>query len=99
MSARLTGIVATLWFFFAVASLFIALALSPLGIRLLLPGLHPTSWIYPALLLFPPLLLIGQRVMGERAARSLGWILAISMTAAGLLLFAFLAATFLGPLA
>ena len=98
MSARLNGIVATLWFFFAIASLFIALALSPMGLRLLLPGSQPTSWIYPSLLLFPPLLLVGQRVVGTRASKVIGWALAIAMAVVGLLLILFLAAKFLGPL-
>ena len=96
MSQRLSSILMTLWFFFAIASLFIALALSPMGIRLLLPGSQATSWVYPALLVLPPLLLLVQRSLGSRVSRPLALILAASLALIGLLLFVFLASMFVG---
>jgi multidrug efflux pump subunit AcrB len=44
MTGRLTGIVATLWFFTAMLSLFIAMVFSPMGLGLLLLDSHPVTW-------------------------------------------------------
>lgn len=96
MESRLTGVVATLWFFFAVLSLFIAVGFSPLGLRLLLPGTHPNTWIYPALLTLPPIALGSSRIVGSTNARLLLWPLATVLGVAAVLLFAYLAATFVG---
>ena len=96
MGHRLTGMLMTAWFFVAMASLFIAGALSPMGLRLLLADTHPVSWIYPALLISPPLVLLGQRALEPRISRPLAWVLTIILAMFAFLLFVFLAATFLG---
>jgi hypothetical protein len=96
MESRLAGIVATLWFFFALLSLFIALIFSPLGPRLLLPGTHPSTWIYPAFLTLPPVILALRMLIGKRVSHLLLWPLATALALVSLLLFAFLAATFVG---
>jgi len=96
MASRLTGIVATLWFFFALLSLFIALVFSPMGLRLLLPGNHPVTWFYPVLLVLPPVVLGLGKAIGTRLSPLLLWPLAVSLGLVALLLFGFLAATFVG---
>ena len=96
MGSRLTGIVATLWFFIAILSLFVALVLSPMGLRLLLPGSSPVTWVYPALLTIPPVALACQKYLGRSVSAVLLWLIAISLSAFALLLFALLATTFLG---
>jgi len=96
MESRLAGIVATLWFFLALLSLFIALVFSPMGLRLLLPDAHPITWIYPALLTVPPVVLGLERLIGTRVSRLLLWPLASALGVVALLLFAYLAATFVG---
>ena len=68
MTGRLTGIVAALWFFFALLSLFIALAFLPLGLRLLLPSTTPSTWVYPLLLALPPIVLGFGRFLGPRVS-------------------------------
>lgn len=96
MMERLSGIVATLWFFFALLSLFVALAFSPLGLRLLLPGIHPFTWIYPAFLVVPPFVLAGRKVLNPKNFRGLLWILASGLAAMGLLLGAFITTMLVG---
>ena len=96
MASRLTGIVATLWFFFALLSLFIALAFSPMGLSLLLPGNHPITWLYPAFLVLPPVVFGLGKVMGTRVSSLLLWPLAVALGLIALLLFSFLAVTFVG---
>ena len=96
MGQRLTSILVTLWFFFAIASLFIALAMSPMGIRLLLPNSQPSSWLYPALLALPPIPFLVQHSLGSRVSRPLAFILATSLAFVGLLLFLFVASMFVG---
>lgn len=96
MESRLAGIVATLWFFFALLSLFIALVFSPMGVGLLLPNTHPITWIYPAFLTLPPVVLGLGRLIGTTGSRLLLWLLAAALGVVALLLFAYLAATFVG---
>jgi hypothetical protein len=96
MESRLAGIVATLWFFFALLSLFIALVFSPMGLRLLVPDTHPITWIYPAFLILPPMVLGVGNLIGTRASRLLLWPLAAAQGMVVLALFAYLAATFVG---
>jgi len=96
MENRLVGIVATLWFFVTLLSLFIALAFSPMGLLLLLPGINPTTWIYPAFLALPPIALGCQNVMGKTISRLLLWLLTSVMTAAVLLLSGYLAMSIVG---
>lgn len=96
MGTRLVGIVATLWLFFALLSLFVAFALSPMGLRLLLPATHPASWIYPALLVFPPVALLSRRLLGTRLSTGLLWTLTLALSLMALALFAFIGAMFLG---
>jgi len=96
MGSRLVGIVATLWFFFALLSLFVALAFSPMGLRLLIPGSHPGTWLYPAFLALPPIVLASQSLLGRRASRLVLWPLAVALSALAFLLFAFLGSTFVG---
>jgi len=96
MTSRLIGIVATLWFFSVLVSLFIALAFSPLGLRLLLPSTHPSTWLYPAFLALPPVVLGLGRLLGPRVSRLLLWPLVMTLGAAAMLLFGFLAAAFVG---
>ena len=93
---RLAGLVATLWFFFALLSLFIALVFSPMGLRLLLPGTHPGTWVYPALLTLPPIALGCQKLAGRVISRLMLWTITLSLAVVALLLFAFLAASFVG---
>lgn len=76
MSHRLSGALMTAWVFFAIASL-LAVALSPSGFSLLLPGFHPVTWLYPAGLLLPPLVLFSQRALGPNVSRPV----ALTMTA------------------
>ena len=92
--ARLTGVVATLWAFFALFSVFVALTLSPMGLRLLLPSTHPSTWIYPALLVIPPSVLLCQRFLSMRVAQVLLWCLSLALGAFTLLLVAFTASFF-----
>lgn len=94
MKTRLLGMVATLWFFFALASLFIAAVLSPMGLSLLLPDRHPSSWLYPALLSVPPIVLLGQHFLSARLSKTLLWPLAVALGLFAFLLFAFLASFF-----
>lgn len=94
--SRLTGIVATLWFFFALLSVFIALVFSPMGLRLLLPSTHPITWLYPAFIALPPVVLGLTAVIGTRVSRLLLWPLAGTLGLAAFLLFSFLAVTFVG---
>ncbi len=94
MANRLTGIIITLWFFFAVLSVFVALAFSPMGLRLLLPDKHPVSWVYPALLVLPPVTLALQSVLSARLSRILLWALLVPLTALTLLLVAFFGSAF-----
>lgn len=96
MTSRLAGIVGTLWFFFALLSLFIALAFSPMGLRLLLPGVHPITWLYPAFLVLPPVVLALGSVIGNKVSRLLLWPLAVALGLLAFLLFAYLAAIFVG---
>jgi len=96
METRLAGIVITLWFFFGLLSLFIASVFSPMGMGLLLPDRHPLSWIYPALLLLPPITLGLHRVSTSTASRLLLFAVATALGISALALFAFLAATFVG---
>lgn len=96
MTGRLTGIVATLWFFTALLSLFIALVFSPMGMRLLLPGTHPVTWLYPAFLMLPPVVLGLSTIIGAKVSRLLLWPLALALGLMAFLLFGFLAATFVG---
>ena len=96
MANRLAGFVATLWFFFALLSLFIALALSPMGLGLLLPDTHPITWVYPALLALPPIALVCQKFVSTQVFRVVFWALALSLAVVGLALFAFLFGVFLG---
>ena len=96
MRNRLIGIVATLWFFFAVLSLFMALAISPMGLRLLLPGTRPITWLYPALLIMPPVILACQNGLGAKLSRTLLWLFASVLAAFALVLFAFLSLMFVG---
>ena len=87
MRTRLFGIVATLWFFVAVLSLFVALVFSPLGLRLLLPGAQPSTWIYPTLLTVPPIFLLSEHWLGAKPSPvALGFLaLALSALVLGLL--------------
>lgn len=96
MESRLAGIVATLWFFFALLSLFIASVISPMGLRLLLPGTHPTTWIYPVLLTLPPVAIGLGKFIGPRRSRQLLWPLGGALGVAASLLFLYVAATFVG---
>ena len=96
MSTRLVGIVATLWFFFALLSLFIALALSPLGLRLLLPAANPASWVYPSLLVFPPVVLLTQRLLGATLSKMALRFLALTLGSMTLLMFVFVRSLILG---
>lgn len=96
MGTRLAVIAATLWFFFALLSLFVALALSPMGLRLLLPAAHPTSWIYPTLLVVPPIVLLSRRLLGARLSSSLLWALTLALGLMAVVLFAFIGALFFG---
>jgi len=90
----LTGIIITLWFLFAVLSVFVALAFSPMGLRLLLPDKHPVSWVYPALLVLPPVTLALQSVLSARLSRILLGALIVPLTALTLLLVAFFGSAF-----
>ncbi|PZU62897.1 hypothetical protein [Sphingobium sp.] len=83
-------------FFFALFSLFIALAFSPMGLRLLLPGSHPITWLYPAFLALPPAILVLGSVIGNKVSRLLLWPLAVALGLLAFLLFGYLAATFVG---
>jgi hypothetical protein len=94
MANRLTGIILTLWFFFAVLSVFVALAFSPMGLRLLLPDKHLISWVYPALLVVPPVALASQSLLSARLSRILLWALVVPLTAFTLLLIAFFGSAF-----
>lgn len=94
MANRLTGIIITLWFLFAVLSVFVALAFSPMGLRLLLPDKHPVSWVYPALLVLPPVTLALQSVLSARLSRILLGALIVPLTALTLLLVAFFGSAF-----
>lgn len=96
MESRLAGIVATLWFFFALLSLFIASVLSPMGLRLLLPGTHPTTWIYPVLLTLPPVAIGLGKFIGTRRLRLLLWPLGVALGVVASLLFFYFAAIFFG---
>lgn len=96
MGTRLFGIIVTLWFFFALQSLFVALVLSPMGLRLLLPGANPTSWLYPALLVCPPFALLTQRLVGSRLSNALLWFFALVLGGMVALLFVFLGSLFFG---
>jgi len=96
MTSKLTGIVATLWFFFALLSLFIASAFSPMGLRLLLPDAHPITWIYPAFLVLPPVVLSLSAIIGTRVSRLLLWPLAVALGLIAFLLLGYLAGTFVG---
>lgn len=96
MTSRLAGIVGTIWFFFALLSLFIALAFSPMGLRLLLPGEHPITWLYPAFLALPPVVLGLGSVIGAKVSRLLLWPLAVALGLIAFLLFGFLTASFVG---
>ncbi|ANK12903.1 hypothetical protein [Erythrobacter neustonensis] len=96
MGNRLAGIAATLWFFFALLSLFVALALSPMGLRLLLPTAHPASWIYPTLLVAPPIALLSQRLLGARLSSRLLWPLTLALGIMLLALITLIGALFLG---
>ena len=94
MANRLTGIIITLWFLFAVLSVFVALAFSPMGLRLLLPDKHPVSWVYPALLVLPPVTLALQSVLSAMLSRILLGALIVPLTALTLLLVAFFGSAF-----
>ena len=94
MANRLTSIVITLWFFFAVLSVFVALVFSPMGLRLLLPDKHRVSWVSPALLVLPPVSLALQSVLSARLSRILLWALLVPLAALTLLLVAFFGSAF-----
>lgn len=96
MENRLIGIVATLWFFIALLSLFVALVLSPMGLRLLLPGSHPSTWLYPALLTIPPVVLASRNLLGRTVSRPLLWLLVTALAVFTMLLFGFLGSIFVG---
>lgn len=96
MENRLAGIVATLWFFFALLSLFLALAFSPIGLRSLLPGPHPITWICPVLLAMPPMALAYRLILGRAVPRLCLWAVAILLAAFGFLLVVFVVTTFVG---
>ncbi|MBA3729804.1 MAG: hypothetical protein H0W92_03230 [Sphingomonas sp.] len=96
MRTRLTGIVLTLWFILAVLSLFVALAFSPLGIRLLLPGSQPGTWIYPLFLTVPPVFLFSQHWLGDEASQITLWSFALALGAFVLVLLAFVGNLFFG---
>jgi len=94
MSSRLSGIVATLWFFFAIFSVFVALVLSPMGLRLLLPDAEPASWFYPTFLLLPPILLVAQGHFDSKLTRATLWLMSIGLTVLVLALVALLGRVF-----
>jgi hypothetical protein len=96
MESRLFGIVATAWLFFTILSLFVALAFSPMGLRLLLPEKHPVTWVYPALLIAPPLIVAFHGMLGPKATRVLLWAMAIALTACAMLLIVFFGAAMFG---
>lgn len=96
MTSRLAGIVGTLWFFFALLSLFIALVMSPMGLRLLLPGMHPITWLYPAFLTLPPAVLVLGSFIDNKVSRLVLWPLVVALGLLAFLLFGYLAATFVG---
>jgi len=96
MERRLIGIVATLWFFFALLSLFVALAFSTMGLRMLLPGVQPKTWIFPVFLALPPAILASQKLLTPRVSRILLWPVAVALATLALLLLIFLASTFFG---
>jgi uncharacterized membrane protein YfhO len=96
MTGRLTAIVATLWFFIVLLSLFIALVFWPMRLGLLLPGTHPLTWLYPAILLLPPVVLGLRTIVGARVSRLLLGPLALALGLIAFFLFGFLAATFVG---
>jgi multidrug efflux pump subunit AcrB len=94
MANRLTGIILTIWFFFVVLSVFVALAFSPMGLRLLLPDKHPVSWVYPALIVVPPVALASQGIFSARLSRILLWALVVPLTVFTLLLIVFFGSAF-----
>ncbi|OJY61606.1 MAG: hypothetical protein BGP16_06510 [Sphingobium sp. 66-54] len=94
MANRLAAIIITLWLFFALLSVFVALAFSPMGLRLLLPDRHPVSWVYPALLIVPPVALASQSLLSARFSRLSLWIIVIPLGAFTLLLLAFFGSAF-----
>lgn len=96
MENRLSAIVATLWFFFALLSLFVASVFSPMGLRMLLPGTHPTTWIYPVLLTLPPVAIGLGKFIGARRSRLLLWPLGGALGVVASLLFLYAAATIVG---
>ncbi|MEE4317295.1 MAG: hypothetical protein V2I74_09965 [Erythrobacter sp.] len=95
MDSRVSGTLLTAWFFFAIASL-LAAALSPSGFGLLLPGLHPVTWFYPAGLLLPPLVLLSQRALGPDVSRPIALILTTILGLFALVVIAGLASYVLG---
>lgn len=96
MGPRIFGIVVTGWFLFTILSLVVALAFSPMGLRLLLPEEHPVTWIYPALLVLPPVIIATRNLLGARATLFLLWPLAVVLAAFDVLLLVFLGSALLG---
>jgi len=90
MSLRLAKIILPLWLCFTLMSVSIALFFSPMGLRLLLPEWHPLSWIYPALIVLPPIVVGTQKHLNTRASRLMMWSIAVPLAAFALLLLAFL---------
>jgi hypothetical protein len=96
MTSRLFGIVATFWLMFTVFSLIVALAFSPMGLHLLIPDKHPITWVYPALIVVPPVLLASQNLLKPKAIRLILWPLAIMLTGFVMVLLLFLGSAFFG---
>lgn len=67
-----------------------------MGLRLSLPREHPTSWVYPALLVCPPVVLLTQRLLGAKFSNAALWSLAVALGLMAFALFAFIGAMFLG---
>ena len=74
--------------------LVVALALSPLGLGLLLPERHPATWIYPALILMPPMIFASHRALGPKTVRVVLWPLTVVLAAVTLLLILCLGSAF-----
>ena len=96
-SARLTGMVLTLWLVSALLILSIAFNAAHFSPwEFLIPANDPVSWVAPSLLIGPPLLVAVAFRTSPRAARLTGWALAIILGLFVVAMFALFSPALLG---